>query len=660
MGVASSKSKLISSTPLISNSSSIHFPSSNQSSASVVAPDVSSVNQSSVTSALPPASATGGQSSAFVVASPASSSPQAATSNSTLTSSSTTEISTSGSTMPAPPSASHSPGTGDDSDPTSGSTNSSSIASSSSTHSSSSSVSSTQGRTDVGDSSSSPAASTTSKTQAGATTSANPGDSTSSPKASANGILIPSNTLPVSSNNLSKGSSSTSNADGVQGTPSKAGSTSVRVVTSPSSTVTGTITEGPASTLSTPVGITTVSSGHTQVSFPALVTFVSTSTEANGALTTWTSILANPTNAAVEGTSDKSFLHNEGAVAGVFTVVGILASALAICSFLICRRRRRRNARRHQWIDNIQKRLPAPDTGLESPSDAPAMRSLNPNDNYYHFETSSPHTARPFFTVEDSVARNDDLRAPRDTVPSNSLGLMEATRISPFDDYLYPGHREDNPIGLAVTTNSPPVHQARPSLQSRPSFAQSSPSIYPPSLPLPNDNASVYEDIDLTSQPVEQRKTEASATGHYAPPSPVSPGDGPFDDMFGIKPTAPAIASPPLVATPIPHRPARSSLRETPSKIITDHSLVTPPSSLSGHGHGNADELERESSPSPSSMSGLSALDEVAPLSFAVVQPVPQPRPKSASKSIEDIVMRRTLLDVRPRPSRDSIPNAAK
>ncbi|KAJ3750455.1 hypothetical protein DFH05DRAFT_80615 [Lentinula detonsa] len=440
------------------------------------------------------------------------------------------------------------------------------------------------------------------------------------------------------------------------------GSTSVEVVTTetlPSSTRTSTVLiTGQPSTLSTPLGITVSSDGRLSTTFPALITVVSTSTNANGAETTWTSIVANPTN-EVSGdvADDHSFLHNEGAVAGVFTVIGIAFTAAVVTIFMICRRRRQRKTRKRQWIDNIQKRLPAPDDPFENPRDAPVMRSMSQtdrNEHHYHFQSPSPTTARPFFDDRNTNTWDHDGedRSPvGGIIPPNSLGLtsMDATRISPFRDSPYP-HQE--PIGLAITTSSPVGHQSRPSL------AQSSPSIYPPSIPLPNDNASVYEDIDLMShndEPAPRTVTIPTtyvypSEGVVGPPSPISPGDGPFDDLYSIKPLKPTPVAansgyPPLpVASPVPRastaplRPARSALRDTSSKII-DHTLVTPPPSLSGHGHEGTD---RDDSPSPS---GLSSTEAVPPHSLHDETNQKQ-RPRSASKSIENIVMRRTLLDV--------------
>ncbi|KAJ4499611.1 hypothetical protein C8R41DRAFT_31413 [Lentinula lateritia] len=557
-------------------------------------------------------------------------------------------------------------GSSDDSAPTSISSSSTSSASSTTT------AASTTSSERLSSLSSSAPSKPTSSSQSDLPSSS--GTSAGSSTQAANG---PSSSPPVPSGQPQSsvdGGQVAANSAGSIGT---AGSTSVEVVTTqtfPSSTVTSTITGHPDSTLSTPSGITVSSNGHLSTTFPALITVVSTSTNANGAETVWTSIVANPTNEVSGDVADAhSFLHNEGAVAGVFTVVGIAFTAAVVAIFMICRRRRRRKTRRTQWIDNIQKRLPEPEDPFENPREAPVMRSMSQtsrNEQHYHFQSPSPTTAQPFFHSGNPWDIDEEFRSPPGgIVQSNSLGLssMDATRMSPFSDSQYP-HQEH--IGLAVTTSSPPAHQSRPSL------AQSSPSIYPPSIPLPNDNASVYEDIDLMGQSNEPTVTIPNpyiypSEAVAGPPSPISPGDGPFDDLYSIKPLVPIPVAgypPPPVASPGPRassaplRPTRSALREA-SKVKESHqTLATPPPSLSGHENSAPDGTGRNAdSPSPSATSGLSSTEAVTPgpQYSPSAQTNQKQRPRSASKSIEDIVMRRTLLDVRPR-SRDNVQNSGR
>ncbi|KIK70949.1 hypothetical protein GYMLUDRAFT_52125 [Collybiopsis luxurians FD-317 M1] len=498
-------------------------------------------------------------------------------------------------------------------------------------------------------------------------------DSDASFTQAANGILVPSSASSTTSDGSSEGSNSlTSNSSSQQSAshdtqaPVNTGSTSVKIVTQtfPSSTLTNTITHN-QSTLSTPVGITVTSNGHTQISFPALVTLVSTSSFADGDLTTWTTIMANPTNAVGAAADNDSFTHNKGALGGTIAALVVVVLALLTGLMIYCRKRNKRRMRRRQWIHNIQTRLPVPDDPYENPREAPVMRALGQtsgNEGHYYFDSNSPHTARPFLDQEDHGPRFN--AHPSAVNPSNSLGLtsMEAVRMSPFSDSPYTFNDMNPQIGLAVTTDHALGRQSRPSL------AQSSPSIYPPSIPLPNDDVSVYEEVDLTNQPAEQVPPIALASRPYVQPgetigglpSPITPVDGPFDDVFGVEPqgsTAMApvpvsqmISPPPAAVAAAPLRPARSILRKTGSKVV-EHHLVTPPSSLSGHGHGDQDEPERERlSPSPSALSDESIHDSVP-----FTDRPKRSRPNSASKNIGDIFTRPTLLDVRPRPSRDNV-----
>lgn len=475
----------------------------------------------------------------------------------------------------------------------------------------------------------------------------------------ANGILISSSAFPTSdgAKESSKSAASSSQQITSHGAEANAstGSTSVKTViqTVPSSTLTNTVTHAPESTLSSAVGIAVTSNGHTQVSFPALVTLVTTSSFADGDLTTWTTVLANPTNAAATTAGDASFAHNKGALGGTIAALVVVALAVLAALTICCRRRGKRRMKRRQWIHNIQARLPVPDDPYENPRDAPVMRSLSQtsqNEHHYHFQSNSPISAQRFLDQPSSPRFNAHTE---NVVPLNSLGLTatDAYRISPLSDSPYTSnHVPSQWIGLAVSTDGIQAHQSRPSI------AQSSPSIYPPSIPLPNDDGSVYEEIDLINH------DPPAASGTTSLPTPTTPIESPFDDAYSLKPQtmgsvlAPeTISLPAAAATGAPLRPARSILRETRSKI-TEHHLATPPSSLSGHGHGNLDGIEREGpSPSPSLVSEDSVHESAPTFSFPSSTSSKQSRRNSGSKSVEDVFTRRTLLDVRPRPGRDNV-----
>ncbi|KAJ7492647.1 hypothetical protein FB451DRAFT_541812 [Mycena latifolia] len=323
-------------------------------------------------------------------------------------------------------------------------------------------------------------------------------------------------------------------------------------------TTTSTITDAPESTLAKPSFVSVVVNGKTSFTAPPLITILSTSSEANGSFVTFTHVVANPTGfSQAISAGHSSFFNNAGAVAGVFLVVGaIVAGIAAAIMFILCRRRRRRRERHRRWLVSINRPRPLAD-GSDNPFEDPPRPSPSP----------------PMRGVD----RNWNIPAhtPHQDNSGNGLGLYN---VAPPRHDEHPeehdgpyGILDRNEIGLAITTN-----------HSRPSLAQSSPSIYPPSLPPANDDHTFEE-----AQTQPQRYSDASA----APP-----------------------------------RPRRSHLRDPPSSKAL---LITPPSSVSSH--------------SPVSEFG------------GPFGPTAQEgEPSTGPLQLNDIIQRRTLLDVRPR-SQDSV-----
>ncbi|THV07753.1 hypothetical protein K435DRAFT_268536 [Dendrothele bispora CBS 962.96] len=399
------------------------------------------------------------------------------------------------------------------------------------------------------------------------------------------------------------------------------------------STTTNTITSQAESTFSTPVGVTTTDStgGKTSVVFPPLVTVLSTTENADGSIVTATHIIANPTGSVAEsGAKNDSFLQNQGAVAGVFLVVGIAVASLFGVLFLLCRRRRKRRQQRQQWIASIQRRLPDNDSPFRDQEED--MRQVGQVGNYAAVASPStpapaynhnPHTpiatSNPF---RDSFYENHD-HAPKDR-----------TTTSPFSDtHAY----RPSQIGIAVSTDVTRSNE-RENAQSpsRPSLVQSSPSIYPPTLPLSNDDvSSIYEEVDLQPAPASPPPAHARQDSAVLPMSPTPPGID--SDASG------AMFSPP--------RPPRSVLREVPSKIM-EYRPLTPPESSQGHPN---DDLVTP--PSPISSISSSKVWEDYPSVERRVYTYTPPSSSGGGKpvGIEDIVNRRTLLDIRPRPSADNL-----
>ncbi|KAK7064252.1 hypothetical protein R3P38DRAFT_33781 [Favolaschia claudopus] len=282
-------------------------------------------------------------------------------------------------------------------------------------------------------------------------------------------------------------------------------------------TTTSTITDTPESTLARPSFISVVNSnGQTSFTAPPLVTILSTSREPNGSFVTFTHVVANPTglNQAISG-GHTSFFHNAGAVAGVFLVIGVILTAIvAFATFVMCRRRRRKREAHRRWLISINRPRPVSDPShdpFEDPRSAPSppMRMV-------------PHA------WDAPAAWDTQARPTRRESSLSDLGLLNLPAVQPNSiveekRQSQSNPRDSNEIGLAITTN-----------ESR----QSSPSLYPPSLPTAND------DHDDALEEV------------YRPPPP---------------PSRNANASPPP-----PPRPRRSHLRETKG-------LLTPPSSVSDH-----------------------------------------------------------------------------
>ncbi|KAJ6575084.1 hypothetical protein B0H19DRAFT_1254702 [Mycena capillaripes] len=329
-------------------------------------------------------------------------------------------------------------------------------------------------------------------------------------------------------------------------------------------TTTSTITDAPESTLAKPSFIPSVdSNGKTSFTAPPLVTILSTSQESNGSFVTFTHVVANPTGfgQAIAG-GRASFFHNAGAVAGVFLVVGaLLTAAAAFGIFILCRRRRRRRERHRRWLVSVNRPRPVAD-GSQDPFEDPRI-------------SPSP----PMRVVPHAYTWDTQVPAPHQMAPSG-LGLYGVPQMHQNEHVEEQQHyhaMDRNEIGLAITTN-----------ESKPSLAQSSPSIYPPSLPPTNDEEHIFE--ETYSQPQPRRISDASA----APP-----------------------------------RPRRSHLRVASPKA----QLATPPSSVSSH------------DPSPISEFG-------SPFGFTSAEEL-SPAQQGQSR-LNEIIGRRTLLDIRPR-SQDSV-----
>ncbi|KAF8898776.1 hypothetical protein BD779DRAFT_37301 [Infundibulicybe gibba] len=329
--------------------------------------------------------------------------------------------------------------------------------------------------------------------------------------------------------------------------------------------MTSTITDRPESTFKSVIAITSVNptDGKTATITPDFLTVLSTSTEPDGSFVTFTHIVANPTGLSdTTNHSTTGFLHNQGAVAGVFVVVGILAAVLVVGGAFFCRRRRRLN-RRRRWLAGLRQQPPMTGNPFDDP---PVIRTAQSD----HARDEMVWDGRATHNLNNDVSFATQGMAGVGTGTRGSTGSHDTT---PFSD-----NREYRPnLGLILSTDR--------NNMSRPSFAQSSPSIYPPSLPPADDT---YDLIDTRT---------------------------PVNNTFVV---------------PVPPRPPRSHLRNTASKGVDYIPLTPPPSSISSH----------PSDKPPSPIEDIIKSLETFPDRYPQTKQHPQP---------DTMFTRRTLLDVRPR-----------
>ncbi|GLB36123.1 putative rab subfamily of small GTPases [Lyophyllum shimeji] len=292
--------------------------------------------------------------------------------------------------------------------------------------------------------------------------------------------------------------------------------TSIQGLT-PTRTRTSTITDRPVSTFSSPVAVSVVdpNNGRVSLTTPAVVTVFSTSSGANGELVTFTHVVANPTGFSAENqVSSAGFLGNHGAAAAVFVV-----------------------NRRQRWLAGLQQ--PMPSNPFEDPSDPPPMRSVNDNHQDINWDGSAP------FAFGNEEPRRLSMHSSsshhhNDVTPLVGIGSgMSPRRVPVPKDDLYTN--ESRVVGFGVGYGRAFNDDRR----DRASLAQSSPSIYPASLPPSGDE----ETIDATQSPISEHSSGSSSR---------------------------------KVVAGAPPRPPRSHLRRSITKPY-DVYPVTPPTSVSSH-----------------------------------------------------------------------------
>jgi hypothetical protein len=338
----------------------------------------------------------------------------------------------------------------------------------------------------------------------------------------------------------SSSSSSTSAKPSPSPSPQPSSSTSA----SPALLITSTITDFPQTTLSKALSVNVTVSGHTILSAPPVVTSYSTTLTA-GVYVTITHIAANPTN-ALAGTQSKEstsgFYSNHGAVAGVFTAVGLAIAAFLVLLFLLIRRRNHTRDRKqlHSMISHTTGR-PADNYGDQA--SPPLMRTVSVDRRDITWGGSARR-----HLLDDEVAPSPSPRrgefagsyagvGARGEFTSSYAGIgaggtpgQHPLYEGPFSDYHSPYH-PSFPVANGRDSSDDPN-------QSKASLTPSSPSIYPNSLPpAVDENFYARQEIQTHARaqgtgslPARPPKSEAryrSSNNPFVPSAPSQSRAGP-------------------------------------------------------------------------------------------------------------------------------------
>ena len=194
------------------------------------------------------------------------------------------------------------------------------------------------------------------------------------------------------------------------------------------------------------------------------------------------------------------FFANTGAVAGVFLVVGIVATAFAaIVAFALCKRRRRRHIR-----NSISRPLPYPENPFEDPRESPSPTEMRYSDAPYRnvigggVGLNDPAPVPPAHTYTLYETPEQPSR-PSMQMQNTLAGVSAGNRQTTYDPYRemrqlkhqsrpsYGSTATGTGIGLALTSDDyvdyddlPPPSAAR---AKHASLTPSTPSIYPATLP---------------------------------------------------------------------------------------------------------------------------------------------------------------------------------
>lgn len=294
------------------------------------------------------------------------------------------------------------------------------------------------------------------------------------------------------------------------------------------------------------------------------------------------------------------FFSNTKAVAGVFLAVGlIIAGGIGAVVCLLLRRRKRRTPR---FLNNISRPLPLPDNPFEDP------RSLSPPPQMRY---ASGYTDRTLIIGGAANEANRPTRSPFDEdmepastqgsvshhshEPINGLGLAgigaNGRRASVSGHRASVESRRRNPsgnssIGIALTSDmridASRSHRPVPSSVS----TRSSPSLYPPSLPVLNgeDNQSLV-DIPLSTNNSTTRvgalpssPTAADRANRVSSPTTRKPVPVHSDTAEPRTPTTPTMITP---LSPAPRNPQQIQAQQTKPPVLPPRSPLRRNSSRS-------------------------------------------------------------------------------
>ncbi|KNZ77434.1 hypothetical protein J132_05450, partial [Termitomyces sp. J132] len=281
---------------------------------------------------------------------------------------------------------------------------------------------------------------------------------------------------------------------------------------------TSTITDQPESTFSSPVAISVINpkNGKASLSTPAFITVLSTSTQPDGGFVTFTHVVANPniTISSDSRTVPTGFLANRGAVAGVFTVVGILACSIVFSLALLCRRRHRRN-RQKRWLASIQRRRSLSENPFDGPgSYSPQMRNID-EDLGYRKGTASL-TSRGSLSIGHHSSNSFNGLDAAPFVSPLSVPSLGRVPVDPFKGISSNTRSDGYSTGPGHTQNNKPRFN---------SAAHMSPSLCPPSLPPSGDEDNI---TDGTRSPISDNSSKMSHSNSIASGVPPRPPRSPL------------------------------------------------------------------------------------------------------------------------------------